>query len=92
MSADPFSCAVCGRTIGRTAVHRALGPGLVAADRMICLHHMDTAGDFHAKFWPDCPTWWHDMYDHPCLSGTRAGMRAAAVQGYVIQAWPERDR
>ena len=28
----------------------------------------------HAKQYPDCPTDWHDMWDHFTCSGTRAGI------------------
>ena len=35
---------------------------------------LKSSNHVHALAYPDCPTDWHDMYDHPSITGTRAGI------------------
>lgn len=83
-AAEPFDCTICGRRIGKTASLYAIGPGPVTEDRLICSKHIGDTRQLHGRFHPDCPVDWHDLHDHPLMSGTRAGMRWAMREGYVI--------
>jgi hypothetical protein len=83
--APAFDCAACRRRIGKTTSHVLLGErGDHSADRLICVRCMNKGRHWglHTRFYPHCPTHWHDLYDHPSCSGTRAG--AASLLGL----WP----
>ncbi len=67
--APAFDCASCGRRIGKTATHHLIGGSGVVCSR--CLTR-----PAHARLFPDCPHRWHDVYDHQCSPGTRAGIAA----------------
>lgn len=77
MTALPFDCAGCGRSIGKTRSHILVGyPEHVSADRVLCARCMVSTRALHARFYPDCGIGWHDLHDHPSCSGTRAGIAA----------------
>lgn len=75
-AAEPFHCAVCGRRIGKSAGHYAIGPGPVTEDRIVCSRHIGDPRSIHS-FYPDCKTGWHGLHDHPVVAGNRAGLRWA---------------
>ncbi len=83
-AAEPFDCAICGRRIGKTASHYAIGPGPVTEDQIICSKHVGDTRHLHGQFHPDCPVGWHDLHDHPTVAGTRAGLRWAIRSGYLM--------
>lgn len=79
--APEFTCAQCGRVIGRGRTHVYVN----ALDAVWCLRCFSPhAGsrEVHARVYPDCPERWHDMYDHPTVSGTRAGIAC------MLGLWP----
>jgi hypothetical protein len=88
-AAPQFRCAACRRWIGKrslillgikTAPHRA-------APLALCVPCMDRPDPqaAHARWYPDCPHAWHDIYDHhDHATGTRAGIAA------VLGLWPRR--
>jgi hypothetical protein len=83
--APAFDCAACGRRIGKTTSHVLLGErGDHSVDHLICVRCMNKGRHWglHTRFYPDCPTDWHDLYDHPSCSGTRAGIAS------LLGLWP----
>lgn len=64
------TCAECRRTIGKSGYHRLLGPEPYDPGRVLCINcsrrgsWRPTAQELHAKYYPDCPYEWHDLYDH----------------------------
>jgi hypothetical protein len=48
------TCILCNRRINKFFYYTDKGTS--------CLRCTDTA--HHAEVYPDCPTTWHDMYDH----------------------------
>ena len=79
-AAPPLDCAVCHRTIAKKRTHYLLGDR--TADRLVCGRCLAAGPELHARFYPDCPDGWHDLYDHPMSLASRA---AAAT---VLGVWP----
>ena len=73
-AAPPLDCAVCGKTIGRTATHALTATGVVLHQRCLEGGRDYSSKRVHARIYPDCPHPWHDMYDHRSITGTRAGI------------------
>lgn len=84
-TAPPLNCAECGQRIGKTRSHYLLGyPEPSSADRLLCGPCMLGGKRLHAKYYPDCPAAWHDLFDHGGASATRTA--AARTLGL----WPAR--
>lgn len=75
-AAPPVDCAACGRRIGKTRGHVLIGTlDTVSLDRVLCARcALDDSRRLHSRYWPHCPQAWHDLYDHPTGSATRAGL------------------
>ena len=69
-AAPAFDCAVCKRTIGKTATH------CLTDDKRVLCKRCAWGKNAHAKLYPDCPVRWHDAYDHDSCTGSRAGIAA----------------
>lgn len=92
--AEPFNCVVCRRRIGANRLHLMLGQeGDLTADRVL---HSDCVGScrttpriLHAKFYPECPVGWHDLYDHALLlAADRLAARWAVLQQAETELTP----
>lgn len=71
MSAPPFVCVHCSRTIPARRGHNVTDTGHVLCGRCIFDRRL------HDQLFPDCPDRWHDMFDHlRFVAGTRAGTAA----------------
>ena len=64
--APAHDCAECGRRLGKGGGHNIVGRAV------LCVRCIDRR-QLHAKYHPDCPHIWHDLYDHSPPSATRAG-------------------
>lgn len=82
--APAFDCSQCGRRLSKQRTHVYVP----ATDSVWCLGcfspHVGGSRPVHARIYTDCPHSWHDMYDHPSATGTRAGIAA------LLRLWPER--
>lgn len=70
-----FDCPKCHRRIGKKRTHYLIKTtGEVWCPS--CTYPFTGSIPTHAIAHPDCPTKWHDMWDHSSdhLSGTRAGI------------------
>ena len=74
--APSLNCGECGRTIAKARTHC-----LTSTNQLLCSRCLGTRG-MHDKIYPDCPSHWHDMHDHPVRFATRA---AAA---HILGLWP----
>lgn len=82
--APPFQCSQCGRTIAKQRTHVYVP----ATESVWCLDCFSPAvggsRPVHARVYPDCEHRWHDMYDHPSMPGSRAGIAS------FLGLWPAR--
>ena len=68
---DFIACDSCGLKLGQNAIHNVLPtavPRVVCTD---CVHRIR----LHARYYPQCPYGFHDLYDHNFISVTRATAR-----------------
>lgn len=89
-AAPQFRCRACRRWIAKTRSLVLLSADDPGEDPVtLCLPCMDrpSPAAAHARWHPDCPHAWHDMYDH-CghATGTRAGIAA------YLGLWPDGKR
>jgi late competence protein required for DNA uptake (superfamily II DNA/RNA helicase) len=70
--APALRCDECGKRIGKPRTHF-----IPASENLLCPSCMvlTRSGSvrLHAKYYPDCPETWHDMWDHSLSHATRAG-------------------
>jgi hypothetical protein len=66
--APPHDCSACGHRIGKRRFHCIVDNTHVLCGRCMNQRHL------HAKYYPDCPVAWHDMYDHGVHFATRAAV------------------
>jgi hypothetical protein len=70
--APALRCDECRKRIGKPRTHF-----VTASENLLCPHCMTlnraASGRLHAKYYPDCPEPWHDMFDHGLSHATRAG-------------------
>lgn len=66
--APALDCHECGRRIGKQRLHFITKFGHQPG-RLLCGKCRDNKS-LHAKYYPDCPDDWHDMWDHPCHGAT----------------------
>jgi hypothetical protein len=59
-------CQHCAKPIGKDRLH-----AVVNADTVLCCDCTSIAGQ-HARYHPDCPRDWHDMWDHDLKLADRA--------------------
>ena len=64
--APALDCHECGKRIGKRRFHC-----IIDNTRVLCARCLDQR-HLHTKYHPDCPTSWHDMYDHDIKLATRA--------------------
>ena len=64
--APALRCDECGRRIGKPRFHC-----VVAGAHLLCVRCLGQRR-LHAKYHPDCPVAWHDMYDDDVSLATRA--------------------
>lgn len=65
--APALRCDECGKRIGKPRGHCCILDGAY----LLCLRCLLPAG-MHAKYYPDCPEHWHDMFYHDISYATRA--------------------
>lgn len=80
--APVFDCARCQRRIGKLATHYLAEDG--SRHWILCRRCLDRAA--HDELFPDCGVRWHDVLDHKCTPGTRAGIAAH------LGLWPHKRR
>jgi hypothetical protein len=64
--APALYCDECGRHIGQRRSHFILD-----GTRLLCGRCIDRR-ELHAAYFPSCPRLWHDLYDHPFQTASRA--------------------
>jgi hypothetical protein len=68
-----INCVVCDRPISPRRHVVLLGTrDDYDPARVVCTRCMQNSNPLHARFWPDCPEAWHDLYDHPHALATKA--------------------
>lgn len=70
-AAPALRCDECSRQIGLKANHSITETGVLLCGG--CVFSMSGTRGLHAKYHPDCEHDWHDLWDHPVTSATRAG-------------------
>lgn len=76
--APEFDCHNCHRRIGKAAAHV-----LVDEQYVLCTGCMGSnTKHLHSHYYSDCPSAWHDMWDHRATHGTRAAVAA------LLGIWP----
>jgi hypothetical protein len=64
--APALDCHACGTRVGKQRFHC-----IIDNTRVLCGRCMNLP-QLHAKYYPDCPVAWHDMYDHGVNLASRA--------------------
>jgi hypothetical protein len=85
-AAPQFRCHDCHKWISKT------GPVALLFkddfDKEVVILHLGcsdkpSSNQAHARWYPECPESWHDMYDHARNWGSRAGIAA------LLGIWPD---
>jgi len=63
-----YRCRRCNRRIGVNKTHMLTATNVILCSR--CVYR--NSRPLHSQLYPDCPDEWHDLYDHPLASATRA--------------------
>lgn len=82
--APALCCDECRKRIGKSRTHFVIASGNLLCPGCLVLTRGSSAR-LHAKYYPDCPEDWHDMWNHNISHATRAA-------AWFVLAEPERRR